>query len=233
MKKILFIIFIIFAILIIYLTTLDKKIYYLALGDGVALGITDNGIIEKNYSYYVKKYLEENEKLERYVNHYTKEGKRLTDIINDIKNNKVVNINNKKYTLKNALIKSDLVTISINNKEIFSYFNNSYYHKDLYNWIDELSNEYEKMLNLIRDYCKEKVIVIGYYYPNNGNTNKEINDTLLYLNDSFKKISENYNIKYIIPFSSSLEISNYIGEYYPTEQGYKKIGEQIILEINK
>lgn len=231
MKKILSIIFVVFAILIIYLTTLDKKIYYLALGDGIALGITDSGITENSYSYHVKNYLEENEKLEKYVNSYIKEGNRINDIINDIKSNKIANINNKKYTLKNVLIKADLVTISINNEEILYRLNNSHYNNDLYNWIDELSKDYEQMLNLIRDYCKEKVIVIGYYYPKNYNN--EINNILFYLNDTFKNISENYDVEYITPFLSTLESTNYIGKYYPTDDGYKTIGNQIILQIDE
>ena len=118
MKKILIIGVIILSIFIIYLTTLDKKVYYLVLGDEISLGLTSNNKYEKNYTEYIKEYLEEKNILEKYINEYTTQNYRITDIINDINNNK--EIEDTKKTLKNALIKADLVTLSIGTNDIIS-----------------------------------------------------------------------------------------------------------------
>ena len=103
MKKILILGVIILSIFIIYLTTLDKKVYYLVLGDEISLGLTSNNKYEKNYTEYIKEYLEEKNILEKYINEYTTQNYRITDIINDINNNK--EIEDTKQSLKNALIK--------------------------------------------------------------------------------------------------------------------------------
>lgn len=73
----------------------------------------------------------------------------IEDIIFDIKNNK--KINNKEQMIQNALIKADILTISL---DLSSK-----------NKISELEN----LLNIIRKYCKEEIYLIGY---NNKNTTK-------------------------------------------------------------
>lgn len=64
MKKILILGIIILSIFIIYLTTIDKKVYFLSLGDEIALGFTKEGYYELNYNDYIKEYLENKNKLE-------------------------------------------------------------------------------------------------------------------------------------------------------------------------
>ena len=51
MKKILILGVIILSIFIIYLTTLDKKVYYLVLGDEISLGLTSNN--KYHYRHYM------------------------------------------------------------------------------------------------------------------------------------------------------------------------------------
>ena len=48
MKKILVIGVVIISIFLIYLTTIDKKVYYVSLGDEISLGITKEGYYEKS-----------------------------------------------------------------------------------------------------------------------------------------------------------------------------------------
>ena len=157
MKKILIIGIIILSIFIIYLTTLDKKVYYLVLGDEISLGLTSNNHYEKNYSEYIKEYLEEKKLLEKYINEYVTQNYRITDIINDIKTNK--ELEDTKQTLKNALIKADLVTISIGTNDIMSKIEttnkmNKIDYKKLKDNIESIKNDYEQLLKQLREYCK-------------------------------------------------------------------------------
>ena len=231
MKKLILLLITIISIFAIYFFSLDRKTYYLVLGDDISLGITDTGKTKLNYAYYVQEYLQDEKKLEKYVNAFAKQGYRITDIINDIKNNKIIYNNKKKYTLKNSLIKADLVTISINNQDVVARLNSNVNKNDLYNWVDCLGEEYEEMIKTIREYCKEEIIVIGYYYPSFIVGNEELENTVNYLNNCFKEISKLYNIKYIDISQQFMDNNNFCSKYYPTETGYEEIAKIIIKEI--
>ncbi len=228
MKKILIIGIIILSIFIIYLTTLDKKVYYLVLGDEISLGLTPNNHYEKNYSEYIKEYLEQKKILEKYVNEYVTQNYRITDIINNIKTNK--ELEDTKQTLKNALIKADLVTMSIGTNDIMSKIEttnkmNKIDYKKLKDNIESIKNDYEQLLKQLREYCKEDIIVIGIYI----NTNNEyIYEMIKNLNQQFKNISKNYNIEYIDLYEL-LTSEEYV---YPTKEDHIIIKESVIGIIN-
>lgn len=228
MKKILIIGIIILSIFIIYLTTLDRKVYYLVLGDEISLGLTSDNKYEKNYSEYIKEYLEEKKLLEKYINEYTTQNYRITDIIKDISNNKEIEDTNQ--TIKNALIKADLVTITIGTNDVISKIedinkmNNIDYNKLKEN-IETIINDYNKLINTLKEYCKEDIIIIGLYI----NTNNEVIDKLLIkLNDKLKNISKENNIEYIDLYEL-LTSKEYV---YPNKEDHIIIKENIIGIIN-
>lgn len=228
MKKILIIGVIILSIFIIYLTTLDRKVYYLVLGDEISLGLTSNNKYEKNYTEYIKEYLEEKKILEKYINEYSTQNYRITDIINDINNNK--EIEDTKQTLKNALIKADLVTISIGTNDIISKIEdtnkmNKIDYNNFKKNTEQIVNDYDNLLKKIREYCKEDIILIGIYI----NTSDEYVDNIIKnINKTFKNISNKYNITYIDLYDI-LTSEEYV---YPTKEDHIIIKENIIGEIN-
>lgn len=224
MKKILIISILILSVFLIYLTTLDKKVYYLALGDEIALGMTSSGYYKKNYTEYIKEYLELKNKLETYVDDYKTQGYRITDIINDINNNKEIEDTSK--TIKNALIKADLVTISIGTNDIISKIENinkikNIDYNNLYKSIEAISNDLEKLLQLLREYCKEDIILVGIYI---NTDNEKINQIIKIANEKFKLICEKYNINYIDQYEI-LSSNEYM---YPTEKDHEIISASII-----
>lgn len=231
MKKILLLAVTSFLIISIYVINIDRKALVFAVGDSIAMGKTDIGNSIKSHNVYVKEYLEGEGKLEKYIDTYQKKGLRINDVINDINYNKKIVYEDKNYTIKNLLIKSDLVTISINNDDLYNRISTYHNVEELYNWVDEITVEYENMISLIREYCKEKVIVTGYYYPNSMNDNEEITSLLIYLNNEFLQISQINQIEYIDTFSLLIENQNTIGKYFPTKFGYQVIGEEIIKKI--
>ncbi len=226
MKKILTLGIIILSIFIIYLTTIDRKVYFLALGDQISLGqTTDNN--EKNYNEYSTEYLKQKNKLEKSITEFSQQGYRITDIINDIKNNKELN---NKITIKNALIKADLVTISIGTNDIITKIdtenklNNIDYNR-LYKNIKEILVDLEKLFDLLRQYCKEDIILVGI---NINTTDKKINEMIKFTNEKFKEISNKYRIIYIDCLEEKIE-----NKIYPTKENYKELGDRIIEIINK
>lgn len=230
MKKILILGVIILSIFLIYLTTIDKKVYYLALGDQISLGMTKEGYYEKSYTEYIKEHLEEKNKLEIYINDFQTQGYHITDIINDINNNK--EIEESKKTIKNTLIKADLITLSIGNNDIVSKIDDitkltKIDYNKLYKNINQITNDLETLLKMLREYCKEDIILVGIYIYTD---NEKLSEIISYANEKFKEISEKYDITYIDQYeiiTSTKELN-----IYPTKEEYEKLGNTIIDIIN-
>ncbi len=167
MKKILFIGGVLLTVFVIYLCNMDKKVYYVVLGEDV-----------DRYSSFVKNYLKDRDVLERYLDDFSSSSVRISDIINDINDNKKLDDGT---TFKNALIKADLVTLSINVDDVYSR------EDDVYDYIDELALCLDDLLKLMREYCKEDIVFVGY------SGDKVIN----YLNKKFKEVCLNYGVSYV------------------------------------
>lgn len=200
-------------VFIIYLTTLDRDIYYLNIS------IDQN---EYSYDTYVKEYLESKEKLEKYINGFTSPDDRVTDIIYSIKGNKSITINNKKQTIKNALIKADLVTLfvglnDINYKVGYSNIN------ELYDYADSFLNDINELLELIREYCKEDIILIGYYNSYGSYYDEYFN----YINREVELLAKEYNIEFI-PVDELYNVDNHIQSISMSKEEHKILSENII-----
>lgn len=235
MKKILISSVVVLLIFIIYLTTIDKKVYYLTLGDELSVS-TDEVV---SYSDKVVRYLNDNEKLEIFVNDFSKDNYYIKNVIGDINENKKINHENKKISIKNALIKSDLLTISIGMNDIMSKINIknvnlSSNYSFLYNDIDKIVVDLDEMLKLVRSYCKEDIILLGLYYPFNIQ-NQELVNIFLYGNNKFKEVADRYNVRYIDIYNIFLEDDKYLSKnntLYPSQTGLNTIAEQIVVTIN-
>lgn len=177
MKKVIILFIIIISIIIIYITNIDNKIYY------VNIDSTNN----LTYNDQIYNQIKDRNKLEKYVNDFSKEDYRTTDLIRDIKDNKKVN----NQTIQNALIKADIITLYIGINDINYKINNNM--NDLYNYTDQVLEDIEKLFKLIRIYSKEKIYVIGY----KNNIGISYNDYFKYTNKRLKSICEEYKIKFI------------------------------------
>lgn len=233
MKKILTIIIIALSVFLIYLGFKDKDIYYLSLGDSLANGMNTYGTNDYGYTDYVTDFLKKEEKLDNFVN-LAKNNNRSIDIIKEIEENIKVNVDGKEKTLQNALIKADVVTISIGMNDLFSNitFNNDFGINDLYNKFDEVAADIEELFKLIREYCKEEVMYIGIY---NYLGEEELNEFFDYANAKMKKIAESYNIKYIDiyeDFKNTIYFDS-ANAYFPNKQGYELISQKIIAVIKE
>lgn len=238
MKKILITGLIILCVFLIYLCNLDKKVYYLALGDSLASGEGAYGKKIKGYSYYVKEYLKNKNLLETYVDEYAQNGYRTADLINAIKDNQKVKVFDKEITLQNALIKADLVTVSIGANDILNKVNTEepIDYNQVYNYIDGLANDLEKLLDLMRQYCKEDIVLVGYYNPYPYLNDKKTDEIFSYLNKKYEEVCEDYNIIYIqidMLFKENPGFLPNENDIHPSQEGYKAISGEIIGAVNK
>ncbi len=228
MKKILIIIIITLSILLIYLGFKDQDIYYLSLGDSLANGV--NGVLTKDYGYadYIKDYLNDNKLLKNYVS-VTNNNKRSIDIIKDIEENKKIIINQKEKTIQNALIKADIITISVGMNDLFSNvtFNNDFSVNDLYTKLDEVALDLDKLFKLLRNYSKEKIIFIGFY---NYLKEEKLDDFFDYANEKISDLASSYDITYLNIYDdlNDYKYFNSINDTFPNKMGYEMIAKKII-----
>lgn len=183
MKKIFLIGVTILLVFLIYLSTIDKKVYFLTLtSDGNNL-----------YNDKLKKYLEEKDLLERYVTSFNKEDMRITDFIKMIEDNQTVVLNHKEQSIKNALIKADIVVLETGKVDLFSKLAYEKNEEVLYEYVDGLMQDMDQYLSLIRMYCKEDVYLLQIYNPKHQfNTN-----VIDYTNEQMKNLCQKYKINYI------------------------------------
>lgn len=171
----------------IYLSSIDNKVYFLALGD---YQLIDND----NYSLLTKEELVKNNKLEIYVDNFNVENARITDLINYINNNRKVKIDNKEKTIKNALIKADFVLLSVGSNDLFYKLDNKpVLNEMLYDNVDEIINDYEMLLQIVKEYCKEDIFVTGFYNPYGS----DYDELIHYANDKLKNILADLDITYV------------------------------------
>lgn len=239
-KKLIALSIIVLIVFLIYIMTIDRKIYYVSLGDSFAIGINPYGKIDYGYSDYIADYLKKSNILEFYTKSFAKNDYRTIDLIHDIEDNKETIVNGKKKTIKNALIKADIVTISIGSNDIFYKMgiNDMKYNlekkEDIYKYIDEVIEDYNKLFSLLRQYCKEDIIIIGLYNPLSRISviySRNLEPGFVYANDKLKKLSKKYNAYYIDIYQIFKENPNYFpnpNDIHPNIEGYKVIANQII-----
>jgi len=232
MRKILIAVIIVLSVLLIYLGFKDEEIYYFSIGDYLSRGITPYGNNDYGYSDYIKDYISDNDKLETYVN-YSKKNLRTIDLIKDIEDNVKIEVDGKSKTIQNGLIKADLVTLSIGMNDLLDNvkFDNDFSINDLYDKFEEVLVDYEKLFELLREYCKEEIVLIGLY---NSLGNESLNEFFEYANQKLYNLSNSYDIKYVNiyeDFKNSEYFDN--SRIYPNKLGYELIYRKVIDTIDE
>lgn len=172
-------------VFLIYLSTIDTKVYYLNLSDSYSSE-------QPNYSSYFNKYLMENKKLEKYINEFNIDDYRITDLTRMIEDNKKIKIGDSEQTIKNALIKADLLTFGIGMNDINYKIGNATMN-ELYDYCDEILEDLEILFIILREYCKEDIIMLNYYNIYESKYDEIFN----YVNNKLDEIASEYDIKVI------------------------------------
>lgn len=220
MKKVLFILILFFSCYLIYNKTISDKKYFLSIGDSLSKGINEYGVVSYGYNNYIKDYLLSKNKLKDYNNTFTSSDYRIKDIIKILEYNEVKN----NYYLIRLIKQADIITISLGMNELYSKLEDN---NNTYTYIDNMINDYDKILYKISNFHHDKVYILGYY--NITGTNEDIFN---YANYNLKKICNKYHYNYI-DLSNILDnnpkyLSNKTN-YIPNREGYYKIS-QIIVE---
>ena len=221
MKKVFFILILFLSCYFIYNKTIDNKLYYLTIGDALSKGINEYGVVSYGYNDYVKEYLEKNNRLKKYNKTFTNSDYRIIDII------KLLEYNEKKenYSLNRLINEADIITISLGMNEL--YYKISTGSENIYTYIDNMINNYNKILKYINKFHHKKVYILGYY-----NVLGEYNDIFNYANYKLEEICKKNNFNYINLSNILTNNPNYFKKthnFIPNTKGYEKIS-QIIVE---
>lgn len=232
MKKIICVLVLLFSCYIIYNLTIDKSIYYLSIGDGIAKGLNNNNKISScSYSEKIKNTLKNEKKLNGYnIDSLVDENNRITDILNMIKYKEEIYINDKVTSIHELLKKADIITISLGMNEL--YYKLLVNNDNIYSYINEMLFDMEKLLNEIKRYNHIQVIVLGYY--NTTNNNKDIFN---YINYKLEKIVNSNNYEFInldkVLDGNDKYIENNQKNFYLNDSEYCKISQIIVEKLKK
>ena len=225
LKKIIFILILFISCFYIYKFTRDDKLFYLNIGDGLAKGVSKYGITSYGYSDYLYRDLLEERLLNGYNNSFVNKNYRIIDVINIVKNNNAIKIDNKSVSINQLLKKADIITISIGMNEL--YYKLSYNSYQIYQYLDDMVMEMDTLLNLINKYDNKQIFIIGYYSINN-----EYDDYINYLNTKIKVLTDKYDYIFI-DCNRFLDSRYYSGSsFYLNVQGYELIYKNILAKLN-
>lgn len=218
-------------IYIIYNNNDKRIITYISLGDGFAEGINSYEQKDFGYSYYLKNYLESNNKLNKCYDNFSYKDIMIKDLYKDII---IDQKNNQKENLKQALRNSNLLTLSIGINDLIYQISltNNLTDSKKEAIINKICKDLKKTISELQKYYKYDIYLIGYYdfYPQNS-----VESYLLkQLNKKYKELSTKNNIIFIETKDIINRNSGYLenpNSFYPNTEGYQKIYNKILEEI--
>lgn len=217
MKKLLVFSAVVLSVFLIYLSTIDKKVFYLSLSTNT---------YDNNYAEMLKQNLEKKDLLEKYISEFNESNFRITDFISMIEENKSIQIKGKEQSIKNALIKADVVSLDIGKVDLFTKLAYETDKEELYDYVDEIMKDVDTLLNLVRLYCKEDIFLLQIYNPSTM-FSKEIID---YMNNKLQISCKKYKIHFVTYSIKSYMIQNKIDL---NDRGEKEIFTKLNSQIEK
>lgn len=248
MKKHIKLIVFLLALLLVFLTynffsKENKKISYIALGDSIAEGMNSYSVVDYGYTDYINDYLKGKDFLSFYTKKYAISGYKIRDLKNDIEDNKVIEQDDKKIYLKEALRESDLVTLTIGANDFLELLSLDNIDKIILNIKDtkkEIDNILEKekdIIVLIKKFAKRQIIVTGYFnpFPRLENYKNNIDELVKYYNNNLSELCDELEVDFVDIFGvldgNEKAFPNPLN-IHPNKYGYELIFKEILKKID-
>ena len=210
--KLLSLIILSLSVYFIYLNTENKVLNILVIGDNYSQGINSYGIKEYSYIDYTLEELETNKEIK--LKKYITKDQSITNTLNYIKLTS---------DIKGYLKDAHILILNIGYNDLIYKLSIKEYNQTNNNIYNEISNDYNNLLQEIRKYYKREIIVIGY--PLYKDTS--INTSIIKLNN----ILNNDNISYIDTNKILSNREKYFSNphnNYPNRNGYLELSKEII-----
>ena len=199
----------------IYKITYHEEMNFLALGDGISLGITAYNVKGYSYNDYLKDYFEDNTILREYISDFASVDETSKSLLNKLSNNEV--LKNSNLTIQQAISKAKIITISIGMDELNNI--KRLKSKNILEYIDNM----DKIVKMIRNINKNSNIIITSLYE----SSKLSKDNILKINNELNGIANKYNINFVDITSVILHKDFYMlpNNYYLNYKGHEYISE--------
>ena len=172
---------------VIYFSNHEEKINLLVLGDGISSGETSYSIDGISYNDYLKEYFESKKLLKNYNNSYSYKNYKISDIINDIKDNKITEQD--KLNINQLIHKADIITVSFGEEELVKKAVTKDLNKET---INEFIKDYDTLIYKLKDITEGKIFIISLY------VNKYLNKSnVIILNSEISNIAIKYNVVFL------------------------------------
>ena len=202
--------------IIIYFFTQNNEITIMSIGDGLSSGETPYGIEGYSFNDYLKEDYLTKHSLKDYIE-YAIPNKTMKELIYEIKENKEINLKNKKIEIKQAINRADILTIAVGmdelaNIKITNQIKNEYLH------------DLEELLSMIKVLNQKKVVIISLY-----TWGKNDLLTIEKLNASMRDISLSNGFLFVDINKILMNEEYYLttDSYYINYIGHKRIYEEI------
>ncbi|MEG1506426.1 MAG: hypothetical protein RR478_02895 [Bacilli bacterium] len=200
-----------------------SKISFVALGDGLSLGVTPYSLVGPSYNDYLKDNLIENNKLENYNFDFCLKHFKLDEINIMLEKNYVGK--SKQKPIKQILASADLITIAFGEDELADISLKTKITKE---YIENFINSYELLINNIRSFNDKQIIIVGLYPAFNMDKN-----TVITINEQLSKLAVKYKTNFLDILPVSLNNSYYLQStsYYMSYKAHQVIANLIEKEL--
>lgn len=213
--KLLILIIMSLSVYFIYQSTKESTVQILSLGDGLSKGINSYTIVDYSHLNYYEDYLKSKNIKVKVISDYSREDLTIHELLEEIKTNN---------TLKRDLMESHklFITIGYNDLLYKMSLEEDISIPKLNNIVDEINTEYKELLEEIKKYYKNEIIIVGYPKSNKDD---------YYINLGIRKLNRILNNNTFINTYNLLNNRNKYfsnpNSYYPNRLGYERIYEEI------
>ena len=207
---------------LIYFWNSDDKLNIVSLGDGIASGETSYNIDGLSYNNYIKDYYESKKLLKNY-NDYSNKNYKLSELINDIKNN--IKDDNNELQMKQVLHNADLITICYGEEELTALENSDDLDTEK---LTKFLTSFESLLYLLKDISTSKIVIVGLY----ENQYLDKSDIII-LNSELSNLANRFNAVFIDISALMLDKEYFLDNktLYFSYKGHLEIANMIIHSI--
>ena len=102
--------------------------------------------------------------------------------------------------------------------------------------MNESLNDVESLFKLVREYCKEDIIVVGYYTPFEEHEKIDRMDEIIkFANKKLEELCNEYNMQFVDVFDlfKQNEYLPHPNDIHPSVEGYEAMSKEIIKVIDK
>lgn len=198
----------------IYQKTNNSTINVINIGDGLSTGINSYGIKEYSHIDYYKDYLKNTYKKVKLNNNYSNKKLSINELLLIIKTDP---------TIKRELKDADIVFMTIGYNDLL--FNMSIEEKiddnKLNCILNEIDNQYNKLIKEIRKYYRKEIYLVGY--PQFNKNDYYLNKGLIRLNSILRRENNTIFIDTNQELADRKLYFSNPDSYYPNREGYSKI----------